>query len=113
VFSERSDLSVEASAHLQKHCGLYPRDREIPAGRVIPGRPGDPLFKIFIKIEISLENIIPENIDTSFPRSMICATVFIIVTVLNFCLTNKRKINRSATFCFNKFYKVTIYRRIM
>jgi hypothetical protein len=39
-------------------------------------RPGDPLFKIFIKIRITSENNISENMNTFLPRSKIWATVF-------------------------------------
>jgi hypothetical protein len=66
-------------------------------GRSLRG-PGDPLFKIFIKIETTLENNIQENMNTSFRSSKICAAVFNIVTAFEVCLADTRKINRSATF---------------
>jgi hypothetical protein len=57
---------------LQEHCGLYSRDWEMRAGRVI-----------FIKIKIALKSIISDDMDTPFPRNMICTTEFNFVTVLN------------------------------
>jgi hypothetical protein len=51
--------------------------------------------------------------NSSFPLIKICTKLSVIVTVLNYCLTNTRKMNRSCTFWFIRFYKGTMHREIM
>jgi hypothetical protein len=58
--------------------------------------PTDPLLKNIYQIEITLGNNIPENMNICFLHANTCATVFIIVAVLNTFYAYKQ--NSSAAF---------------